>query len=84
MVEFSVRRHCLTPYHLQKLRQTVNYFRKKRLSMLWKVGNLGTIDVLDILDALGNLEYLGNYALCITHYALFIMHCQKRRSSLVL
>lgn len=28
MVEFSVRRHCLTPYNLQKLRQTVNYFRK--------------------------------------------------------
>ena len=57
--------------------------------MLWKVGTIGNIDalcilgILYVLDALGNLstldnlEYLGNYALCITH-------CQKRHSSLVL
>lgn len=54
--------------------------------MLWKVGTIGNIDalcILYVLDALwnlstlDNLEYLGNYALCITH-------CQKRHSSLVL
>ncbi len=53
--------------------------------MLWKVGTIGNIDalcilgILYVLDALGNLstldnlEYLGNYALCITHCALRIV-----------
>ena len=54
--------------------------------MLWKVGTIGNIDalcilgILYVLDALGNLstldnlEYLGNYALCIMHCALRIVH----------
>lgn len=43
------------------------------MDTIWKAGTIGNIDAIRNLSTLDNLEYLGNYALCITHCALRIV-----------